>query len=369
MAASRPRGGLRIARVVGVPVILTPSWLVFAVYLVLLYQPVVRERVGDGPAYLVGAGVALMLLLSVLLHEIAHCVVARAFGLPVRSITISMIGGLTEITEPPQTPAREYAVAISGPMVSVLLTGGAVAVMQAFPHGSLAREQCVTVAIINGAIAALNLLPGLPLDGGRVLRSIVWHRGRDAEKATRTSARAGMVVAVVVVPVVLVGVLPAVGVGSRGIGTVLFSSLLAAFLYVQAAAILKRSEVISRMPAVSVRSLARPALAVAASLPLAEAVRQAHEQELRALVVVDGNGRLEGVVSEAWVRQMPVERRPWVVVADGSRRVEPGLVLDPELSGDALLAVMRATPASEYVVPGSPPRVLVSADVAAVMRA
>ena len=140
MADQRPRGGFRIARVLGVPVVLTPSWLLFAVYIVLLYQPVVRDRVGDGQAYIVGGALALMLLASVVLHEIGHCVVARAFGLPVRSITITLFAGLTEITEPPQTPAREYAVAISGPMVSLLLTACGVAAMAGFADGSLARE-------------------------------------------------------------------------------------------------------------------------------------------------------------------------------------------------------------------------------------
>lgn len=351
----------------GVPVLLTPSWLLFAVYIVLLYQPVVRERVGNGQAYAVGIALALMLLASVVLHEIGHCVVARSFGLPVRSITVTLLAGLTEITESPQTPAREYAIAISGPMVSLLLTACGVAAAAEFADGSLARELCENVAITNGAIAALNLLPGLPLDGGRVLRSIVWHVNRDAEKATRTSARAGMVIAVAVVPLVLLGLLPALGVGNRSLSTIVLSSLVGAFIYAGAAGSLRRSEVATRLPSVSVARLARPALAVPATLPLSEAVRQAHEKNLRALVVVDGHGRIEGIVSEAWVRQVPVDRRPWVVVADGARRVEPGLVLDPELSGEALLTAMRTTPASEYVVPGSILRVLVSGDVAAAM--
>ena len=148
---------------------------------------------------------------------------------------------------------------------------------------------------------------------------------------------------------------------------IVLSTLVGAFIYAGASASLRRSEAVARLPSVSVASLARPALAVAATLPLSEAVRQAHEQNLRALVIVDGNGRLEGVVSEAWVRQVPLERRPWVVVADGARRVEPGLVLDPDLSGEALLEAMSATPASEYLVQGPTARVLVSGDVAAAM--
>ena len=86
---------------------------------------------------------------------------------------------------------------------------------------------------------------------------------------------------------------------------------------------------------------------------------------MHALVVVDGAGRVEGIVSEAWVRQVPVERRPWVAVADGARRVEPALVLAPALVGEDLLTAMQEAPAAEYLVAGPVPRVLVSADVAA----
>jgi Zn-dependent protease len=364
----RARGGLLIARVVGVPILLMPSWFLFAAYIVLSGQSLLRDQVGGGRAYAAAVAFVFLLLVSVVLHELGHCLVARAFGLPVRSITVTLLAGLTEITEQPQTPAREYAVAISGPMVSLLLAAVGVAAVPLFDPGSLPRLLCQGVAVTNGAIAALNLLPGLPLDGGRVLRSVLWHLSKDPERATRASARAGMVIALVVVPVVVVGILPAVGVGNRGVGTILLSALVGAFIYAGAAASLRRSKVLGKLPQVSVAALARPALAVAPTLPLGEAVRLAHEQGLRALVVVDGNGRLEGVVSEAWVRQVPIERRPWVLVADGARRVEPGLLLEPGLFGEALLEVMRATPASEYVVPGPQPRVLVSSDVAAAMQ-
>jgi Zn-dependent protease len=353
----RPRGGLLIARVVGVPILLMPSWFVFAAYVVLAGQSVLREQVGSGPAYGVALAFVVLLLVSVVLHELAHCLVARAFDLPVRSITINLMAGLTEITEAPKTPAQEYAVAISGPLVSLFLTGTGVVAAQAFADGSVAALLLNGVAVLNGALAALNLLPGLPLDGGRVLRSALWHLGGDPDKATRISARAGMGIAIVVVPAVLVGVLPSLGYGERSASTIVLSSLVGAFIYVGAAANLRRSQITSKLPGVTASGLARPALPVAATTPLAEALRQAHELGLRALVVVDGNGRLEGIVSEAWVRQVAV-----------ARKVESGLLLAPELAGEALLAFMRATPASEYAVLGGIPRVLVSEDVAAAMK-
>jgi Zn-dependent protease len=321
--------------------------------------------VGTGEAYALAAAFVLLLLLSVVLHEIGHLAVARAFGLPVRSITVTLLAGFTEITEPPQTPAREYAVAVCGPMVSLLLSGVAVAGAVALPDDSVGQLLLLGSAATNGTIGVLNLLPGLPLDGGRVLRSILWHLGGDPERATRVSARAGMALALVVIPVLVVGVLPAYGIGERDVLTVAVSALVGAFIYQGAAQSLRRSLVLSRLPAVSVEGLARPALAVPATLPLGEAVRQAQEAGVGALVVVDGAGKVEGIVSEAWVRKVPVERRPWVAVADGARRVEPSLVLAAGLVGEDLLSAMQQAPASEYLVEGPVPRVLVSADVAA----
>jgi Zn-dependent protease len=364
----RPRGGLLIARVVGVPVLLMPSWFVFAAYVVLAGQSVLKEQVGSAQAYAVALAFVVLLLASVVLHELAHCLVARAFDLPVRSITINLMAGLTEITEAPKTPAQEYAVAISGPLVSLFLTGTGVVAAQAFAEDSVTALLLNGFAVLNGALAALNLLPGLPLDGGRVLRSALWHLGGDPDKATRVSARAGMGIAVVVVPAVLIGVLPSLGYGQRSASTILLSGLVGGFIYLQAVVSLRRSKVASRLTDVTASGLARLALPVAAMTPLAEALRQAHERGLRALVVVDGNGRLEGIVSEAWVRQVAVDRRPWVVVADGARKVESGLLLAPELAGEDLLTVMRATPASEYAVLGTVPRVLVSEDVAAAIK-
>jgi Zn-dependent protease len=366
VAEQRRPGGLRIATVIGVPIVLTPMWFLLPAYLVLASPSLVG---GSGRDYALSVALAFLLLASVILHELGHCLVARAFGLPVRSITISLLAGYTEITEPPETAAKEYAVAISGPMVSLLLTGLAVVGASFFEPHSTVRLVFEGGAVVNGVLAALNLLPGLPLDGGRVLRSIVWQLGKDEGLATRFAARAGMGIAFVVVPALVVGVLPAYGYGDRGAVTVVLSALVGAYIYLGAQSSLRRGVAQSALPSLQAGALARPALAVTANTPLSEAVRMAHEQEVRALVVVDGSGRLEGVVSESWVRGVPADRRPWVVVADGARKIEEGLVLDPALSGEALLAAMQATPASEYVLSGPRPAVLTSADVAAAMGA
>src|SRR3954453_22543802 len=103
------RPGLQLGRVVGVPVYLTPSWFVLAAFLVLALSPALIESQGTTQAYVVSVSFVVLLGVSVRLREIGHCLVARAFDLPVRSITITFLAGFTEITRPPQTPAPEYS--------------------------------------------------------------------------------------------------------------------------------------------------------------------------------------------------------------------------------------------------------------------
>ena len=361
------KGGFQIGRVLGVPVYVSPSWLLFAGFIVLSYGPLLTDRFGTTAAYIGAGSFAVLLLFSVLLHEVGHCVVARAFGLPVRSITVTFLAGLTEITEPPQTPAREYAVAVIGPMVSLLLASVGVATLPLFEPDSLAYLLAAIVAISNGLVAAFNLLPGLPLDGGRVLRAAVWQVTGDPHRSTRVAAWSGRVVGLVVVPLLLLVLLPALDVTSPTLVTVLFTTLIAAFIYVGATASLQRAKYVERLPRASVARLARPAIEAPADLPLAEAVRRAQEAGVRAIIVTDTAGRMQAVVNEAAVQATPEDRRPWITVGTVARRLEEGLILDPALEGEALLQVMRETPASEYVVPDptGPVRVLSTSDVAA----
>jgi Zn-dependent protease len=346
--APTPRGGVRLGRVVGVPVLVGPSWFLMAAFITLGISQALADSIGQTQAAVVGASFAVLLGISVLLHELGHCFVARGFGMPVSSITIGIMGGATQIEEA-QTPTREYAVAIAGPMVSLLLAGTGLGLRPLFETDSLSGRLVDNLAITNGLIAAFNLLPGLPLDGGRVLRALLWRIGGDSERATRAAAWTGRGVAVFIVPFLFVVVLPWAGYGSDYATNLIWSALIGGYLYALATFALRRSQAITRLPRVSVVKLARPALRVPADMPLAEAIRRAHEAGARGLVVVDAADRVEAVVSEAAVIATPEQRRPWVTVGSLSRRVEPGLVLDVQVSGAELLVAMRAHPAAEYV--------------------
>jgi CBS domain-containing protein len=145
--------------------------------------------------------------------------------------------------------------------------------------------------------------------------------------------------------------------------------LLASFVWAGASQSIRAGRVRERLPQVQARALARPALTVAADLPLSEALRRATEVGSRAVVIVDSTGRPTGVVSEAAVLATPLERRPWVSVGSLARGLNPELVLSADLGGEQLVRAMQAVPATEYLIVeagGQIRGVLSSADVDAV---
>lgn len=367
----RHRGLLRLGRVLGVPVLVAPSWFVLAVLVVALYGPSLQNLVADGgraDGYLAAAGFAVLLLISILLHEIGHAVVARLYGLPVKSITITFLAGSTEITEPPQTPAREYAIAVVGPMVSLLLGALAAAGALLLADGPVQAALQLT-ALTNGAVAVFNLLPGLPLDGGRVLRSALWRVTGDPDRAQVLSAQAGRVLALAGLPLLVLVVLPLSGI-KAGLGGAVLAALVAGFLFTGATAALRQARLTQRLPGLSADLLARRPLLVPATTSLAEALRRTHEARLHAMVVVDPDGRPLALVSEKAVAEVPEQQRPWTTVDGVSRQLSDALVLTPALSGRQLLARLQAEPAGEYLVrdpAGGPVRVLSAKDVAGVL--
>ena len=346
----RVADGVRVGRAFGVPVYVAPSWFLVAALITYFFAPTVEQRVaGIGSArYLVSLLFALLLYLSVFIHELSHTLTARRLGLPVRRITLQLLGGVSEIEREPDSPGKEYLVAIAGPLISLLLAGVGFALVGQFHEGGITRVLAGELALSNGLVAAFNLLPGLPLDGGRVLRAAVWGLSGRPDAGTVVAAWVGRGVAVVLLAVPLVS---GAGTGSpANLVNVIYFALLASFIWGGATAALRSAQVQRRLPELRLRTLARRALPVSADLPLAEALRRAADSGARGLVVVDGAGRPQAVVSEAAVAATPEVRRPWVSVGTLARQLAPGLVLDADLSGAAVLEAMHRAPASEYLV-------------------
>jgi CBS domain-containing protein len=260
---------------------------------------------------------------------------------------LQLLGGVSEVEEErPGSASREYLVAAVGPLTSMLLGGIGLAVVPFFEDATVPWLLAQEFTLANLFVAAFNALPGLPLDGGRVLRALLWHVTDDKARGTVAAAWVGRVLAI--------GVLLLAVVQPNGWGDSLFGSLylviLAVFMWANASLAIAQAKVIGVLPGIDIRSLTRRAMPVTAELPLAEAVRRARENGARALVVVDGNGKPNGIVSEAAVSATPEQRQPWVMVSDLSRPLADGLVLRTDMSGEALVEAVQTTPATEYLV-------------------
>lgn len=205
--------GIRIGRIFSIPIYLHPSWfLIFALITFTLATQFTAQHPQWSPAahWIVGVVTSLLFFASVLLHELGHSVVALRYRIPVLSITLFIFGGLAGIAREPQRPRQEFAIAIAGPLTSFLLAVLFFSVAQSFPADSLVGATTHWLAEINALLGLFNLVPGFPLDGGRILRSIAWAITKNFHRATQLASRSGQLIAYLLI---FLGILVAVVAG------------------------------------------------------------------------------------------------------------------------------------------------------------
>ena len=369
--APNPPGTFRIGTIAGSDVLVSSSWFLVAALIAYVMAPRVDEiQPGlGGWKYVVGVAFAIALYLAVLLHEASHAVAARRYGFEVHSITLHFLGGVTAIEGEARTPRQEFWIAVVGPITSLAVGGAAALLWFVTPDGVL----LLVVEGLAGAnilIGVLNLVPGLPLDGGRVLKAAVWRLTGRAETGVVAAGWGGRVTAVLVFlwplaqPVLT-------GLETTVVDLVVFF-VIALFLWTGASQAIATARVRIRVGDVVARDLARRTLAVPDDLPLAEAIRRAREARAGSIVTVSTAGTPVGVVDESALRAMPEDRRPWVAVSAVTRTLEEGLRLPASITGAELLHAIRRTPANEYLLvepDGSVFGVLATADVERAVRA
>jgi CBS domain-containing protein len=200
----------------------------------------------------------------------------------------------------------------------------------------------------NLVVGVFNLLPGLPLDGGRVLSAAVWKATGRRHLGALVAAWVGRGVAVLVL------LTPAAMSARAGDQPTLvdfvWGALLASFIWVGATQSLQVAHVQGRIPGLSARALTRRAIPVPFDVPLAEALRRMGESGARGLVVISADGTPVGIVNEAAVRAVPEQRRPWIPVGDLSRRLQQDHVVVADLAGEELVNALTRLPSSEYLV-------------------
>lgn len=182
----------------GFKVSLDPSWFILAVLitwsLATSYFPFSYENLSKQTYWIMGVAGALGLFGSIVLHEFAHSWVARRNGLPMKGITLFIFGGVAEMTEEPPSPAVEFRVAIAGPIASIVISVaclGMTLVGRQVPLPVPVTAVLAYLALINLVLVAFNIVPAFPLDGGRVLRSVLWRWKDDLRWATRVTSRIG----------------------------------------------------------------------------------------------------------------------------------------------------------------------------------
>jgi Zn-dependent protease/predicted transcriptional regulator len=190
--------GLRIGRILGIPIYVHPSWMII---FVLITMSLAMQFTQEHPQWTsvqhwsVGIATSLLFFASVLFHELSHSVVARFYKIRVISITLFVFGGVARLGREPAKPIQEFNIAIAGPIASLALAFGFYSLTLFFPYAEMVGALAVWLWQTNAALALFNLLPGFPLDGGRVFRAIVWGVTKDFARATTIAGISGKVVA------------------------------------------------------------------------------------------------------------------------------------------------------------------------------
>lgn len=194
--------GIRIGRILGIPIYLDFSWiLIFGLITVSLALQFTKEFSQWSAAEHWGVGIATSLLFfaSVVFHELAHSVVAQHYKIKVLSITLFLFGGLARIGREPSQAIQEFNIAIAGPLASAFLSLVFYGLAVIFPGRDMLGAVAKPLLLSNAMLAGFNLLPGFPLDGGRMFRAMVWGVTKDFSRATRVAAASGKLIAYVMI--------------------------------------------------------------------------------------------------------------------------------------------------------------------------
>ncbi|MFL6162558.1 MAG: site-2 protease family protein [Jatrophihabitantaceae bacterium] len=349
---------VRLGSVLGVPIFVTPSWLIVVALVTLSYAGFLQQAIpgtSSPVSYLLAVLFAIGLGASVLLHEIGHTVVSRLLGLPVYRIVVFLLGGVSELSEQARRPRDEFVIAAAGPAVSMLLAGGCWLLSLPSAGDSAAGVLLLLLAWSNLVIAVFNVLPGLPLDGGRLAQALIWRLTGSRLRAIRIASWSGRVVAVLLALVMLAGNVVLHDQPGAQFATLTASVLglaVAGFLWFGAGQSLRTAELTARTTTLQLHQLVRPAVYLPGDTPVAEAIRQLAAAQAGGIVVVDAQGRSRALVREAEVTRLPAAGRPWATVAQLARPLEQGMIISDDLPADQLLQTVRRTPASEYLVIG-----------------
>lgn len=345
---------LRLGRPFGIPLEIDASWLlVFALVttsLTLSYFPAALPDAPSSLYVLLGVITALAFFASLVLHELAHSLVARAGGLKITKVTLFLFGGVSQMEDEPKSPGHEFLLALAGPLTSVVLGAGALVVRAVLVDAGapgLFWLPFEYLGLINIALAAFNLLPGFPLDGGRVLRAVLWAATGNILRATKWASRAGQAIGTILIATAVLGVL-------RGTFDLVWFAVMGWFLSGMSSTAYQQQVVRASLAEVPLsRIMSAPAVLAPKNVSLQEMAHSYFLGGRHTRYPVVDEGKVIGLIDLSRLKEVPREDWPTTTVGDVAARDLEGIVASPDASVDSILARLE---------PGSPGAILVVED-------
>ena len=336
-----PGRSYRLGRIAGIPVGVSPLWLVivalFTWSLGASYFPEEVHGISAGTSYALGLASTLLLFASILAHEFGHALVARRCGIEVEEIDLWLLGGVSRMRGEAHTPGDELRFALAGPAVTAVLAiaFGLAALLLPPSTPAVVSALIECQALLNGVLFVFNLMPAFPLDGGRVLRSLLWRRSGDMRSSTETAASVGRGFGYLLI---FLGALEFISGEPEG----LWLALIGFFVVTAAGAQAMGAQVQAALSGVHVRDLmSAPVVSIPAEMSAAQAARDyflAHRYT--SFPVVDELGRALGLVSLAQIEALAPAQREQRRVGEIAER-DPSLMVREE---DDVVTLMERAP-------------------------
>ncbi len=346
--ASR-REGIPLGRIAGIPVFLAYSWFIIAAFTVIAYGPVLQSnnpRLGV-TAFFVAFAYALLLLISVLAHELAHALTAKLFHWPTEKIVLNLWGGHTQFESFTASPGRSVLVAMAGPAANFALAGAG---WLPLAYGNLSGVADILANIFvwaNLLIGIFNVLPGLPLDGGRLVESAVWKITGSQEKGTIAAGWAGRIIVIGLALWFIV--LPLISGARPDISFTLITALVGSFLWMGASASIQQARLRGRLYLVDAAALAEPALGLPETATVADLLDRAPAGK-PTVVLCDRDGRPVGIVDAAAAATVPAALASATALTAVSYPLGAGAYVPEWSKGQELVQYLAQLEGKEYAV-------------------
>jgi Zn-dependent protease len=349
--ASR-KDGIRLGRIAGIPVVLAYSWFIIAAFTVIVYGPVLLRNnpdLGLG-AFIVAFAYAVLLLISVLVHELAHALTAKIYRWPTEKIVLNLWGGHTQFESFTASPGRSVLVAMAGPAANFVLAAAGWVLLTAGDLGGVADILANIFVWANLLIGIFNVLPGLPLDGGRLVESAVWKVTGSQEKGTVAAGWGGRLI--VIALVLWFVALPLLSGERPDISLMLITILVGSFLWMGATASIQQARLRGRLHLVRAATLAEPAVGLPQTATVAdlERLQRAAAGPPLAVVLYGPDGRPAAVVDAGVAATVPPEAVASTPLTAVSYALGPGAYVPESSQGQELLQYLGQLEGQAYAV-------------------